>query len=118
MYCLESITASHPLVAPIAERRVKTGTNRDSKSARKAAGSLRKGYQLFFDIVFFSTRDAFPVSRESRIFWRLQNISGPGTSRVEHEIYRATRTRIYARKRRRRAEEDAEGYTERTESGA
>lgn len=68
---------------------VKTGINgkRLGAGVRPGrAGYCREGTDFFF---FNNARDASRVSRKSRIFWRLQNISGPGTRRETRDSCRS-----------------------------
>jgi hypothetical protein len=88
MYCLESITALHPLVAPIAKR--------GSKRKRVGVARTRGGYNSsrgHRDQRFWYARDAFRVSR-SPDFLAVTKYKRAHFA-MKHEIHRASRTHAH-----------------------
>lgn len=102
----------HPLVAPFALRQ-----NGDQRETAQSGGASGEGRILSRGHRFFNNaRDASRVSRKSRIFWRLQNISGPGTRRETRDSCRSHTHTHRKSERRLRSKENArkeEGKRER-----
>lgn len=106
---------------------VKTGIN-----GKRLGAGVRPGGQGIVErapICSFlfcnNARDASRVSRKSRIFWRLQNISGPGTRRETRDscrshihTYKKSKRHLHSKedKRKEEGKKEQEECTER-ESG-
>lgn len=129
MYCLKvSLRCIHwppfAIVAIVGDQR-KTArggccTWRGIEGARVERDIIKKAPSFHSLTILFVARCAFRVSREFRIFWRLQNISGPVTprktrnpSRILHEfVWKIETLRVAVQKKGRKEGRKEEGRSD------